>query len=318
MIIHHSLYNLNNMHFNGVVFPGQGAQKLGMAKDFVAEYTESAEVFNKANEILAFDINQVCNEDEALLNQTNYTQPCILTTEIAMFSALKAHHNFNPNLFAGHSLGEYAALVAAEVLPFERALEIVARRGELMNQANEEGAMAAVIMDMIDLHIIGKIAADYDIDIANDNSAQQVVLSGRKADLDNTLEALAQQFVGQSFRAVPLTVSAAFHSRWMAPVEAEFHNFLQDFMADINTENLPKVASNFLGEFYQKDSQQLIDALAKQLSGTVQWRKNMELLKSCQIIELGPNRPLRGFFKSIGVDITSVINLKSANKAFGL
>ncbi len=318
MIIHNSLYNLNSMSFNGVVFPGQGAQKLGMAKDFVAEYSEAAEVFNRADEILTFDINQICNEDETLLNQTNYTQPCILTAEIAMFSALKAHYNFNPDFFAGHSLGEYAALVAAEVLPFDSALKIVARRGELMNQANDEGAMAAVIMDNIDLDVIGETATKYGIDIANDNSAQQVVLSGRQADLDKTLEALAEQFVGQAFRAVPLTVSAAFHSRWMAPVETEFHTFLQEYEADIQVNNLPKVASNYTGEFYKKDKQLLINALAKQISGTVQWRKNMELLKSCQIMELGPNRPLRGFFKTIGVDITSVINLKSAVKAFNL
>ncbi|MCX7544019.1 ACP S-malonyltransferase [Marinicella gelatinilytica] len=304
------------MSFNAVVFPGQGAQKNGMAKDFIETYSESSDIFSTANQILPFDVYDICHEDNELLNQTNYTQPCILTAEIAMFQALKAHHQLNADYFAGHSLGEYAALVAAEVLPFESALKIVARRGELMNQADDQGAMAAIIMDNIDLDAIGAIADRHNIDIANDNSAQQVVLSGRQGDLDKTIEALTNQFDGQSFRAVPLTVSAAFHSRYMAPVEKEFYTFLQDHLDDINESNLPKVASNYLGDFYQADKQQLIESLAKQISGTVKWRDNMNLLKDRQILELGPNRPLRGFFKTIGVDITSVINLKSAQKAF--
>ncbi|KAA3647477.1 MAG: ACP S-malonyltransferase, partial [Proteobacteria bacterium] len=157
-IIQASLLQTHNMSFTAVVFPGQGAQKNGMAKDFVQEYTQAADVFTTANQILPFDVYQICHEDDDLLNQTNYTQPCILTAEIAMYSALTAHHNLQAEFFAGHSLGEYAALVAAEVLPFEAALKIVARRGELMNQADEQGAMAAIIMDSIDLDDIGVIA----------------------------------------------------------------------------------------------------------------------------------------------------------------
>lgn len=304
------------MSFNAVVFPGQGAQKQGMARDFMDKYPEAAAVFKSANQVLDFDIYAICHEDSELLNQTNYTQPCILTAEIAMFRALQAHHDLTADYFAGHSLGEYAALVAADVMSFETALNIVARRGELMNRADESGAMAAVIMDEIDLDTIGQIAEQHDIDVANDNSAQQVVLSGRSQELDKTLEALASVFEGQKFRAVPLTVSAAFHSRWMRPIENEFHEFLMEYADHINEDNLPKVASNYLGEFYLADRLQLIESLAKQLSGTVKWRANMNLLKDKKILELGPNRPLRGFFKTIGVDITSVINLKSAGKAF--
>jgi malonyl CoA-acyl carrier protein transacylase len=304
------------MSFSAVVFPGQGAQKKGMARDFIEEYNEAADVFKTADQILDFDVYEICHGDGDLLNQTNYTQPCILTAEIAMFRALQAHQNLNADYFAGHSLGEYAALVAADVMSFETALNIVARRGELMNQTDEDGAMAAVIMDTIDLKSIGEIADQHNIDIGNDNSAQQVVLSGRQDDLDKTIKALTDKFEGQSFRAVPLTVSAAFHSRYMAPVEAQFHEFLLDFADDINEQNLPKVASNFLGDFYVADKLQLIESLSRQISGTVKWRDNMNLLKDQQILELGPNRPLRGFFKSIGVDITSVINLKSAHKAF--
>lgn len=304
------------MSFSAVVFPGQGAQKKGMARDFIEAYSEAADVFKTADQILDFDVYEICHGDGDLLNQTNYTQPCIITAEIAMYRALQAHHNLSADYFAGHSLGEYAALVAADVLSFESALKIVARRGELMNRADENGAMAAVIMDDIDLHTIGQIADQHNIDIANDNSAQQVVLSGRQNNLDKTLAALTAEFEGQTFRAVPLTVSAAFHSRYMAPVEAEFHEFLLDFADEINEQNLSKVASNFLGKFYITDKLQLIESLSRQISGTVKWRDNMNLLKDQQILELGPNRPLRGFFKTIDVDITSVINLKSAQKTF--
>ncbi|MFV0544173.1 MAG: ACP S-malonyltransferase [Marinicella pacifica] len=304
------------MSFSAVVFPGQGAQKKGMARDFIEAYSEAADVFKTADRILDFDVYEICHGDGDLLNQTNYTQPCIMTAEIAMYRALQAHHNLSADYFAGHSLGEYAALVAADVLSFESALKIVARRGELMNRADENGAMAAVIMDDIDLHTIGQIADQHNIDIANDNSAQQVVLSGRQNDLDKTLAALTAEFEGQTFRAVPLTVSAAFHSRYMAPVEAEFHEFLLDFADEINEQNISKVASNFLGKFYIADKLQLIESLSRQISGTVKWRDNMNLLKDQQILELGPNRPLRGFFKTIDVDITSVINLKSAQKTF--
>src|SRR5690554_7933060 len=104
LIIHASLLLLNIMSFNAVVFPGQGAQKNGMAKDFIEEYTPSADVFASANQVLPFDIYAICHEDSELLNQTNYTQPCILTAEIAMFNALKAHHDLSANYFAGHSL----------------------------------------------------------------------------------------------------------------------------------------------------------------------------------------------------------------------
>jgi malonyl CoA-acyl carrier protein transacylase len=102
----------------------------------------------------------------------------------------------------------------------------------------------------------------------------------------------------------------------MKPAEAAFFEYIQQFKSAINVQNLPKVASNYLGDFYAANQDQLLLALAKQISGSVQWRKNMALMKHCSILELGPNRPLRGFFKSIGIDIQSVINLRSAIKAF--
>lgn len=302
--------------FNAVVFPGQGAQKLGMAKDFIEQYPAASKVFAMANQILPFDINEVCHENIDMLNQTNYTQPAILVAEIAMYEVLKSEFGFQPKAFAGHSLGEYSALTAAGVISFETALEMVTKRGELMNQAASDGTMTAIIMDEIPFTEVTDIANQHQVDVANDNSIQQVVLSGLKSNMASAIDALSQHYSNLPFRAVPLTVSSAFHSRWMEPVEHSFLSFLQPFKSNINATHLPQVASNYLGGFYPADEDQLITALAKQISGSVKWRNNMALLKSMQILELGPNRPLRGFFKTIGVDITSVINVKSATKAF--
>ena len=308
--------NETKSNFNAVVFPGQGAQKLGMAKDFIDNYDVAAKVFETANRLLPFDIYEVCHENIEMLNQTNYTQPAILVAEVAMYESLKSEYGLNPIAFAGHSLGEYSALTAAGVITFEAALKMVTKRGELMNQAASDGTMTAIIMDEIPFAAVTKIANQHQVDVANDNSKQQVVLSGLKADMDNAIKALTEHYKGLSFRAVPLTVSSAFHSRWMEPVEKTFLEFLQPFKAAINVTNLPQVASNYLGGFYPADKDQLVSALSKQISGSVKWRSNMDLLKSSQILELGPNRPLRGFFKSIDIDITSVINVKSATKAF--
>ena len=300
------------MSFSGLVFPGQGAQKIGMAKDFVDNNAAAAAVFEKANKNLPFDIFQLCHEENELLDQTNYTQPAILVAEIAMFEAIKSTFNYKASYFAGHSLGEYAALVAAGVLPFEIALELVMKRGNLMHHATTGGGMTAIIMDQIPLASLTQAVNQFNVDVANDNSNQQVVISGLTNDVDKAVEYLSLQYQDQSFRAVPLTVSSAFHSRWMQPVTDEFFEYSQQFKSEINSNNLPQVASNYLGTFYAADKDQLLLALANQISGPVQWRKNMELMKTMSIIELGPNRPLRAFFKSIGIEVQSITNMKSA------
>ncbi|WP_154224399.1 ACP S-malonyltransferase [Marinicella rhabdoformis] len=304
------------MTYNAVVFPGQGAQKVGMAKDFIEQHEASAQLFAEANDILGFDVYEICHQDNELIHQTEYTQPCLLTAEVAMYKALSQTHDWQADYFAGHSLGEYSALVAAGVLPFDVALKMVVKRGQLMSQATQDGAMTAIIMDQIPYQAVVAEAAQFDVDVANDNSDQQVVLSGQKSAVDEATASLAETYNDVPFRAVPLTVSSAFHSRWMQPLEVEYKYFLETFSDQISVQHLPKVASNFLGGFYPENKATLIDGLAKQLSGSVKWRDNMQLLSDKQVIEIGPNRPLRGFFKTQGQGITSVINLKSAAKAF--
>lgn len=307
------------MPFNAVVFPGQGAQKCGMASDFYESCEAARDVFDTAEKHLSFDIKSMCFEKNEELNQTIYTQPCIVTAEIAMFNSLKASYpHFSPQIFAGHSLGEYAALVAAEVVPFDVAIQLVAKRGQLMHETQVNGAMAAIILDDLPLVEISAHASKFDIDVANDNSIHQVVLSGEKGALTQLVEVLETTYQAQGIRCVMLNVSAPFHSRYMNEIESTFHEFLMSHKEHFNVGNANKVASNYLGRFYQNDVLEIIDSLAKQLSGSVKWRDNMSAIisKTDSILELGPNRPLRGFFKTLDVDIMSVINQRSANKAF--
>ena len=216
------------MSFDAVVFPGQGAQKSGMASDFYEQCDVAQSIFEQAGRHLSFDVKSMCFEDRPELNQTIYTQPCIVTAEIAMFESLKhTYDGFNPNVFGGHSLGEYAALVAADVLPFDVAIQLVAKRGQLMHETSVDGAMAAVIMDKLPLSELSAFASNHAIDVANDNSVNQVVLSGEKSALTELVSELEAHYHAQDIRCVMLKVSAPFHSRHMKDIEDIFHDFLR-------------------------------------------------------------------------------------------
>lgn len=308
------------MTFNCAVFPGQGSQRLGMGQDFVEQFSEAREVFDRAKKVLPFDPFQVCVNDEEKLNLTEFTQPCILTTEIAQYKTLQAYYGFRPHYFAGHSLGEYTALVAAEVIPLEIALNIVHRRGQLMQNAMppEKSSMAAVIMEKIPLAALHTMTQQYQVDIANDNSEQQVVLSGYLPNVQKTVEVLEKTFTANGLRVVFLKVSGAFHSRYMQEIELPFQEFLSGFKSEFNVDKLTAVASNYTGVFYANNIDHLIDNLTKQLSHCVKWRDNMNLLAqhTQNILEIGPSGPLRNFFQSMGTSIQSVLNVRSVNKIF--
>jgi [acyl-carrier-protein] S-malonyltransferase len=307
------------MPFQAVVFPGQGSQRVGMAMDFVEKFTESADVFKRANQFLDFDVLRVCREDEEKLNITEFTQPCILTTEVAMFQAIVAQDkNFKPIHFGGHSLGEYAALVAAGVIPFEDAIKIVAKRGALMHHCMEEGqgAMAAVIMEAIPYDTLEALANQHQVDLANDNSQKQVVLSGLANDIDVMVNVLEEEVLKAPTRCVKLNVSAAFHSRHMRPIETEFKDYLNQFKENFVENKLPSVVSNYSGDFYTSDKRVLVESLTQQLSHTVRWRDNMQAIvnKTKDILEVGPHRPLKSFFKTLDVEVISIMNVKNFDK----
>lgn len=304
-----------------VAFPGQGSQRNGMGKDFFDAIHVSRNTYEEASQALGWDVAEMCFGNDDRLNLTEYAQPCILTTEIAMLRGLKDKYGFSASCFGGHSLGEYTALVAADVIPFSEAVKIVHARGQLMQQASPkgEGAMAAVIADNLDVDLLQNTLSNLPLDVANINSSKQVVISGQ-ADSMDTAKTLIEEAIGKdnSSRFVPLNVSAPFHSRFMESIKDRFHEILISVSGKMNPMNAKTVTSNFTGGFHTDNTDTIIDKLVSQLSGTVKWLDNMKNIAATadQIYEIGPNRPLRSFFSSIDVKCTSIISLSAADRVF--
>lgn len=300
----------------GVVFPGQGSQRFGMGKDFFDAYAESRDVFQRASETLGFDMPTLCFSENDLLDRTQFTQPAILTLEIAMFEVLKKHCNFAPSFFAGHSLGEYTALVAAGVLRLEDALLITRKRGFLMQCAVAQGcgAMAALVRDDIANVDLQPILDETGASVANYNSKDQIVLSGLKEAINAASEKFAEQF--PDMRVVPLNVSAPFHSRHIESVEPQFEEYLKSFLSNIQLTYAARVLSNYTGDFHTP--QGLIPALVRQISSPVRWIENMQTLFDLtgDLYEVGPQRVLSKFFSSLGATVKSIYDLRSLGRVF--
>jgi [acyl-carrier-protein] S-malonyltransferase len=302
-----------------IVFPGQGSQRNGMARDFCDAFSASRAVFAEASEALGLDVAALCFADDPRLELTEFTQPAILTAEIAMFRALQSEFGLSASVFGGHSLGEFTALCAADAIPFDVAVRLVRRRGALMQAAVPpgEGAMVAVrAVGVAALDLASALDGD-GVDVANENSPDQVVLSGPRSAMDRACERTRELAKGVDVEFVALAVSAPFHSRRMRAVEADFRLALEDAAPRLSAERSSAVTSNFRGGFHTGQRADLLDALEHQIGGTVRWTANMRALipVADRILEVGPGRPLRGFFKSLGVEITSIVSSKSAEKA---
>jgi [acyl-carrier-protein] S-malonyltransferase len=304
-----------------VVFPGQGSQRPGMGKDFYDQISVSRETYEEASEALGWDVASLCFGEDERLNLTEYTQPCIVTTEVAMMRGLKSLYDFSPLYFGGHSLGEFAAMVAADVLPLNDTVRIVHTRGRLMQEVTPVGvgAMSAVIGEKLNIPLILETLTGLPIDVANVNSAKQVVISG-EAKYMAEAESRLTEVLGkdQSVRFVQLNVSAPFHSRFMSPIEESFTETLRRFEAGMASEKATGVTSNFTGGFHADDKDEIIHNLVSQLSNTVKWMDNMSELSSQaeKIYEVGPGRPLRAFFQSMDVDCSSITALSAAERLF--
>ncbi|HLA27845.1 MAG TPA: ACP S-malonyltransferase [Syntrophales bacterium] len=303
------------------VFPGQGAQRPGMGKDFYDSISVSRRTYEEASDALGWDVAAICFGEDERLDLTEYTQPCILTMEIAALRGLNSQYGFSPTIFGGHSLGEFTALVAAGVLTLTEAVQIVHIRGQLMQKAVPLGigGMAAVISQNIDMEGVRKSLADLPIDVANENSAHQVVISGKLSALPEAEKRLREACVlDPGFRFVLLNVSAPFHSRFMKPIEEPFARTLREVGKNMAPVNGIHVTSNFTGKFHSDSSEEIIICLVSQLSNTVRWTDNMQCLaeRSDMIYEIGPSRPLRDFFKTLSVSCAPITNLSTAERAF--
>ena len=297
-----------------IVFPGQGAQKTGMAKDFYDDSDEVKQTFAHASDVLGFDLKSLCFEQNDRLNLTAYTQPAILTVEIAILRCIKAEYDISFDYYGGHSLGEYTALVAAGAMDFSDALKIVHKRGTLMQHAVPEGrgAMIAVIMTNILDEPVAEMIEETGAEISNYNSTNQIVVSGIKKNVEEASDRLKETW--KKIKVIPLKVSAPFHSSLMAAIESPFSEYLSQFKANMEPARAASVVSNYTGAFHDPD--RLLDHLTKQISGSVQWIRNMKLLAqhADEIIEVGPNQPLSAFFRTIDIRVQGIVSVTSMRK----
>ena len=299
-----------------VVFPGQGSQRVGMARDFHEQFPAAREAFAEASEALSLDVAALCFEEDPRLDLTEFTQPAIVTAEVAMLRALGAEFGLSPTHFGGHSLGEYTALCAAGAIPFADALRLVRKRGALMQQAVPvgEGAMSAIVAPGVSEAGLSDLISDLGVDVANLNSLDQVVISGPVAGVDAADARIAEKLA--QAEVIRLNVSAPFHSRLMRGIEAEFRRELEAVSSGFDAARSTRVTSNLRGGYHSGALEDLLTALTGQISGTVNWVANMRALTASapRVVEVGPNRPLKRFFSTLGVEITSIMNVKTAQK----
>jgi [acyl-carrier-protein] S-malonyltransferase/trans-AT polyketide synthase/acyltransferase/oxidoreductase domain-containing protein len=299
-----------------VVFPGQGTQKRGMARDFHDAHAAARETFECVSDRLELDLRKLVFEEDDRLPMTEYAQPAILTAEIAMFRVLRSEFDFTPACFGGHSLGEYTALVAAGAIDVAEAAALVRLRGRLMQEAVPPGAgaMSAVVRPGMDLDALRAAIADSGVDIANLNSPDQTVISGPAEAVAEVAKRLKSIEGFERARCLPLKVSAPFHSRAMKPAEDAFRPALEQASESWNVELATAVTSNFAGGFHEADRASIVDRLARQISAPVRWLDNMEAVRNRagRVVELGPGKPLRAFFAAIDVEVTPVTTLEAA------
>lgn len=294
-----------------VVFPGQGAQKVGMASDLYNEEERSTRVLNLAQETVDFDLLETMfTDNDGKLGETENTQPALLTHSVALLESL---NHLKVDYTMGHSLGEYSSLVASGVLSFEDAVRIVRKRGQLMAQAfpNGVGGMAAVLgLDYDDVDKICKTLSTKEqlIEPANINSPGQIVVSGHKSLIDELVEKGKE--LGAK-RVLPLAVSGPFHSSMMKVIEEDFANFINQF--EWHNANYPVVQNvNAKGE---TDAEVIKRNMVKQLYSPVQFIQSTEWLINQGVdhfIEIGPGKVLSGLIKKINRDvkITSIQTLE--------
>tara|TARA_Y100000590_G_scaffold116461_1_gene132926 strand:+ start:1423 stop:2361 length:939 start_codon:yes stop_codon:yes gene_type:complete len=292
------------------LFPGQGAQAVGMGKDIYDSSEEARSIFTEADSSLEFSLSDLCfNGPEETLTQTVNTQPAILTASIAMLRASQATLSSKfpqPSFVAGHSLGEYSALVAAGVLTFEEAVKLVRTRGQLMQEAGnlQAGAMAAIIG--IDESILADICNETGVDMANLNAPDQIAISGA-ADAIQQAQDLATERGAR--RVVPLKVSAAFHSTLMEPAVAPMREQLLNVsFKDAKTPVISNVTATELDI-----PAGLTDELSNQIRSSVQWFRSIQYMQAQGVtsyIEIGPGKVLTGLVRRIDPDAQTT-NLSS-------
>ncbi|CAN5572666.1 ACP S-malonyltransferase [soil metagenome] len=294
------------------IFPGQGSQVVGMGKDLYDNFTVSREVFEEADDVLGFSLAEMCfngtAEDLAL---TANTQPAILTVAVAAFRAMESEGFPMPDFAAGHSLGEYSALVAANALSFADAVRTVRKRGTYMQEAVPvgTGAMAAILgLPLETIEIACEEAAQGEVcSPANINSPAQIVIAGNADAVDRAIEILKER---GAKRAIKLNVSAPFHCDLMFPAQEKLEKDLQEI--SFNDLRFP-IIENVSAEANTK-GERVKTALTKQVSSPVCWAQSIETLLAEEVetfIEVGAGKVLSGLVRQINRDVRC-LNVENA------
>lgn len=290
-----------------VVFPGQGSQSIGMLNEYAQNWTEVEDTFREASESLGYDLwGIVCNGPEEKLNSTEITQPAMLAADIAVMRIMASECMQKPLAMAGHSLGEYAALVASDALDFSDAIKLVAKRGQLMQEAVPEGqgAMAAVIGLPDDtvlkvcqdtMQLTGEV-----VEAVNFNSPGQIVIAGSTQGVGQAIELMKE---AGAKRALALPVSVPSHSSLMKPAAEKLREYLEGI--DIRTPKID-VIHNVDAKSHE-DATSIKDALVKQLYNPVRWTQTIQIISDGTdvLVECGPGKVLGGLTRRINKDIKS-------------
>jgi malonyl CoA-acyl carrier protein transacylase len=295
-----------------IVFPGQGSQYIKMALDFDQKYKFSSNLFTQIEDSSGISIRKIIEENKGdILNQTKYTQIAIFSASVVIYKTLidiMGIDKIRPTIMLGHSLGEYSALVSNDTLNLYDAIKLIKIRGELMNSAikpNTSG-MAAIIgknSDFIESIISNN---NLDIQIANDNSPLQVVVSGLLSDINSAEKVFLSEGVK---RYVKLNVSSAFHSKYMLEAQHQLSHEIDKI--SFSTSNIP-IISNYNAKL-NINKKDIIYSLKNQMANKVKWTDSIKILektKTSKIIEIGPGKVLSGLIARISKNF----DIKSLNK----
>ena len=284
------------------IFPGQGAQVCGMGQDFYEQTETGKKIFDKASGLLGFSMPELCFEKNDRLDITEYTQAAMVTAGIAMMRVLE-EKGIKPDVAAGLSLGEYCALAAAGVMSDEDAICTVRQRGILMQEAVPvgEGAMAAILA--LDAAAIEAVTGAMEgVWIANYNCPGQIVISGKKAAVEEACEKLK---AAGAKRALLLNVSGPFHSGMLTVAGEKLAQVLAD--VEIHTPRIPYVAN--VNAQFVTTAEPVKDLLTRQVSSSVRWQQSVEAMINDGVdtfLEIGPGRTLAGFMKKISKEVKTM------------
>ena len=283
------------------LFAGQGAQKLGMARDLYDQYPIVKETYDQASRVLGYDLRDLIDQDEEKLNQTRYTQPAILTTSVAIYRLL-VEKGLQPDMVAGLSLGEYSALVAAGSLDFEDAVALIAKRGQFMETAAPAGTGKMVAVMNTDVALIEEVcekASDKGyVKPANYNTPAQIVIGGDVVAVDAAVDYLKE---AGAKRLIPLNVSGPFHTALLQPASEKLALELET--VDFQEFQIPLVGNT---EAKVMEKEQIKSLLARQVMEPVRFYESIDTMKELgltKVIEIGPGKVLSGFLKKIDKNI---------------